>query len=132
MGKFGGLAVEAANLAMVEHQLGHIDRADSLAREALKIAVRREDEWMFPYLLSRLAAVATARDELVLGATLIGAAETMMSTQGTAWPPDERPHYEQTVTTLTASLGAKEFEIASDEGRSRSTKEAVRLALVTS
>ena len=132
MGKFGGLAVEAANLAMVEHQLGHIDRAHSLARESLEIAVRREDEWMFPYLLSRLAAVATARDQLTLGATLIGAAEKMMSTQGTAWPPDERPHYEQTVTTLKAGLGAKDFETASDRGRALSTKEAVRQALVTS
>lgn len=81
LGQYGGLAAEAANLAMVELQLGHIDQADSLARESLQIAVRREDAWMFPYLLSRLAAVATARDQLTLGATLIGAAQTMMNAQ---------------------------------------------------
>lgn len=130
LAQYGGIAAKAANLAMVEHQLGNLERAETLAVEALEIARRRDDNWMFPYLLSRLAAVAVERGELERGATPIGAAETMMEAQGAAWPPDERPHYEQTLTKLADTMGAAEFERARAEGRSLSTHESVQLALV--
>jgi len=129
LGQHGGIAAEAANLAMVEHQLGNLDRAGALAREALQIARQREDAWMFPYLLSRLAAVAVQRGDLQRAATLIGAAEAMMTAQGAAWPPDERPHYEQTITALTDAMGTADFEEARLEGHKLSSHEAVEVAL---
>ena len=86
LGSFAGVAGEAGNLSMVERQLGNLERADALAREALDIARQREDEWLFPYVISGLAAVATERGELQRAATLIGAAEAMMEAQGAAWP----------------------------------------------
>lgn len=83
---------------------------------------------MFPYLLSRLAAVAVARGDLRRAATLIGAAEAMITAQGAAWPPDERPHYEQTITMLT-DMGEADFEEARLEGHNLSAREAVEAAL---
>jgi tetratricopeptide (TPR) repeat protein len=127
--QYGGMAAEAANLAMVEHQLGNLDRADMLAREALAIALQREDEWMFPYLLSRLAAVDLERGELERSATLIGAAETMMRTQGAAWPPDEKPHYEKTIAALVEAMGTAEWEQARAGGQQLRPYEAVEIAL---
>jgi hypothetical protein len=117
---------------MVEHQLGNLGQADALAREALGIARQREDEWMFPYLLSRLAAVAVERGDLKRAATLIGAAEAMMTTQGAAWPPDERPHYEQTVAALTGAMGTADFEEARLGGHNLPVHEAVQAALTGS
>jgi non-specific serine/threonine protein kinase len=129
LGSYAGVASEAGNLSMVERQLGNLNRADALAREALEIARQREDEWLFPYALNGPAAVATERGELERGATLIGAAEAMMESQGTAWPPDERPHYEHTVATLTVAMGEAEFERLRAAGQSLGSREAVDYAL---
>jgi hypothetical protein len=120
--------VESANLSMVERQLGNLDRAEELARESLEIARRREDEWMYPYTLSSLAAVAVERGEHERAATLIGAAESMMAAQNAAWPPDERPHYEQTVARLSEEMGDG-FERVRIEGRALGSDAAVELAL---
>ena len=89
LGQYGGIAAEAANLAMVEHQLGNFDRA----------------------------------------ATLVGAAEAMMTAQGTAWPPDERPHYELTIAKLVEAMGPAGLAQARAEGRKLRSEEAVKLAL---
>jgi hypothetical protein len=131
LGQFGGIAAEASNLSMVERQLGNLEQAQALAREALGIARRREDEWMFPYLLSGLAAIGAERGELERAAILLGAAEAMMAAQGAAWPPDERPQYERTIATLSAAMGEAEFERARADGQSVSADEALDLALAT-
>lgn len=128
LGNYLAVSSEAANLSMVERQLGNLDRAEALAREALEIARQREDEWMFPYVLSGLAAVALERGEHERAAVLIGAAESMMEAQNAAWPPDERPHYERTVTALTDAMG-DEFERARGSGRALASPQAVELAL---
>jgi tetratricopeptide (TPR) repeat protein len=129
LGSYAGVASEAGNLSVVERQLGNLERADVLAREALDIALRREDEWLFPYAVSGLAAVATERGEFERAATLVGAAEAMMEAQGAAWPPDERPHYERTVAKLAEAMGRVEFERVRTAGQSLASREAVDFAL---
>ena len=99
------ISSEASNLGMVERQLGNLDVAEALVREAMEIAERRGDEFMKPFTLSGLAAVATERGKFERAATLIGAAEAIMEAQGAAWPPDERPHYDRVVATLTEAMG---------------------------
>ena len=106
------IASEAGNLSMVERQLGDLDAADALAREALEISVRTGDEFMRPFAISGLAAIALERGQLERAATLIGAAEAIMEAQKMAWPPDELPHYERTLAILQESLDAVEFERA--------------------
>jgi tetratricopeptide (TPR) repeat protein len=126
---FGGISMEAGNLSMVERQLGNLDRADALAREALGIYHERGDEWAMPYGISGLAAIAAERGELERAAMLVGAAEAMMESQGAAWPPDERVHYERMLTLLPGEMGAGDFDRARAIGHAMSPDEAVDFAL---
>jgi tetratricopeptide (TPR) repeat protein len=123
------IASEAANLSMVERQLGNLDAAESLVREALEISEAIGDKFITPFAFSGLASIATERGEHARAATLVGAAERLMEEQHMAWPPDERPHYERLLADLPASMGADEFERARASGRSISTSAAVDLAL---
>jgi hypothetical protein len=129
VGNYAAIGMESGNLSMVERQLGNLERADELAREALGIYDRRGDHWAMPYGISGIAAVATERGALERAATLIGAAESMMEREGAAWPPDERPHYERTVATLAKAMGSADFERARAAGRSMTPSEAVDFAL---
>jgi tetratricopeptide (TPR) repeat protein len=122
------ISSEASNLSMVERQLGNLDAAEALVREAMEIAERRGDEFMKPFTLSGLAAVATERGKFERAATLIGAAEAIMEAQGAAWPPDERPHYERVVATLTEAMGS-EFDRVRAAGRAMTSSEAASFAL---
>jgi non-specific serine/threonine protein kinase len=123
------ISSEASNLSMVERQLGNLDAAERLVREALEIAERRGDEFMKPFALSGLAAIARDRRQFDRAATLVGAAETMMETRDAAWPPDERPHYERTVSDLTTAMGPAAFGKRREAGRAMSSSSAVRFAL---
>jgi tetratricopeptide (TPR) repeat protein len=120
---------EAANLSMVERQLGNLDGADALAREALRIAEARGDEFLKPFAMSGLASIAFERAEHVRAATLVGAAETIMERHSMAWPPDERPHYERLLSVLPAAMGASAFDAARAAGAALTTDDAVALAL---
>lgn len=135
LGNYVGVSSEAGNLSAVERQLGNLGRAGglspALAREALDIDQRREDEWALPYSLNALAAIALDRGDLDRAATLLGTAEAMMEAQGATWPPDERPHYDRTVVSLTEEMGSAEFEMARAVGHSMTSREAVALALAT-
>jgi non-specific serine/threonine protein kinase len=123
------VASEASNLSMVERQLGSLDAAESLAREALEICVRIGDEFTRPFAISGLAAIATERRQFERAAVLVGAAETIMATQHMAWPPDERPHYERMLRDLPEAMGTAEFERARAAGRAMAPGEAVEVAL---
>jgi tetratricopeptide (TPR) repeat protein len=123
------VASEASNLSMVERQLGNLDEAEALAREALQIGERIGDQFTKPFAISGLAAIATQRSEFDRAATLVGAAEAIMEAQNMAWPPDERPHYERMLADLPAAMGSDGFDRARGRGRSMSADEAVEFAL---
>jgi tetratricopeptide (TPR) repeat protein len=127
-GNQAAVAVEASNLSMVERQLGHLDEADARAREALEIARQRGDEWIIPYVLNGLAATALEREDFERAARLIGAAEGIMEAQHASWPPDERPHYERTLSRLTQEMGTQETARARDAGRALPIHETLDLA----
>ena len=122
-------AFRVANLSMVERQLGELDAAEALAREALEIEARTGDRFTTPFAISGLASIANERGEFDRAATLVGAAESIMEAQGMAWPPDERPHYERLLAILPAVNGPQQFERARDRGRGMSISEAVAFAL---
>ena len=124
------VASEAANLSMVERQLGNLEAAAELDREALVVGRRIGDEFTKPFAIAGLAAIATERQEYERAATLLGAAETMMEAQHMEWPPDERPHYERMLADLPEAMGVAEFERARSAGQSMSPTEAVEMALM--
>jgi tetratricopeptide (TPR) repeat protein len=123
------VASEASNLSMVERQLGDLDEAEALAREALQIGERIGDQFTKPFAISGLAAIATQRAQFERAATLVGAAEAIMEAQNMAWPPDERPHYERMLADLPAAMGSEGFDRARGRGRSMSASEAVEFAV---
>jgi tetratricopeptide (TPR) repeat protein len=124
------IASEAANLSMVERQLGNLETAETLEREALEIEQQTGDQFTTPFAISGLAAIATERREFERAATLVGAAEAIMEAQHMAWPPDERPHYERLLATLPAAMGPEAFELARAGGHAMHASEAVDFALV--
>ena len=123
------IASEAANLSMVERQLGELDAAEALAREALEIEARTGDQFTTPFAISGLASIATERSQFERAATLVGAAESIMESQGMAWPPDERPHYEHLLTVLPEEMGVETFEEARNRGGALTVGDAVAFAL---
>lgn len=123
------VASEAANLSMVERQLGHLDEAEALDREALEICVRIGDQFTRPFAISGLAAIATERSQYERAATLVGAAESIMEAQAMAWPPDERPHYERMLAVLPEAMGEAAFEQARSAGRALSADQLIAYAL---
>jgi non-specific serine/threonine protein kinase len=123
------IASEAANLSMVERQLGNLETAETLEREALEIEQQTGDQFTTPFAISGLAAIATERREFERAATLVGAAEAIMAAQHMAWPPDERPHYERLLADLPAGMGSEAFELVRSRGHSMTPSEAVDFAL---
>ena len=123
------IASEAANLSMVERQLGELDAAERLAREALEIEARTGDQFTTPFAISGLASIATERRQFELAATLVGAAESIMEAQGMAWPPDERPHYERLLIVVPDAMGVEAFKEARQRGRAMTLGNAVAFAL---
>jgi tetratricopeptide (TPR) repeat protein len=123
------IASEAANLAMVERQLGNLDAAETLTRDALGLSEAIGDRFITPFAFSGLASIAVERGEFERAASLVGAAETLMEAQHMAWPPDERPHYEHLLEVLPESMGEDAFERARATGASMPTQQAIDLAL---
>jgi tetratricopeptide (TPR) repeat protein len=123
------IASEAANLGMVERQLGNLDGAEALEFEALEIERRTGGRFTTPFAMSGLASIATERGDPVRAAVLVGATEAIMEAQHMAWPPDERPHYERLLATLPVAMDPDEFERLRGRGRAMGVDQAVDFAL---
>jgi len=128
-GNFATVGIECNNLSMVERQLGNIEGAEALAREALQISSRRGDGLAISWNLNGLAAVAAHRRDFERAATLLGAADAAMEDAGGAWPPDELVHYQRTVGAATEALGATPFQTVRALGHSMTTDQAIDFAL---
>jgi hypothetical protein len=121
--------VEAGNLSMVERQLGNLDGAEALAREAVEIVARRGNELAIPWMINSLAAVTAAKGAHNRAATLLGAADALIASAGGAWPPDELAQHEQTTGVLIEAMGQAEFERVHAVGHSMKAGDAVDYAL---
>lgn len=124
------VAAEAGNLSVVERQLGNLDRATELVLESLQLSESRGDDWMRPYQMNSLASIAAARNDFERAAKLLGAAAGMMERMGTAWPPDEKPHFERTRFETQAALAPNAFEHAWSEGEHMSVEQLLKTAFV--
>ena len=121
--------VESANLSMVERQLGHLDDAEALSRDALRIVSDRGDQLAIPWVLNGLAAVTAAKGDHERAATLLGMAEAMLERAGGEWPPDEREQYEGTIAVLSASLTPAALDQARRAGSEMTVEHGVAYAL---
>ena len=125
------VAVESANLSMVERKLGNLDGAEALSLEALRTVSRQGDEMAIPWVINGLSAVTAAQGRLQRAATLIGIAESLLAQAGGEWPADEREQYEGALAIVTAGLAPAELATARASGAAKSLDDAVAYALAT-
>ncbi len=97
--------------------------------ESLRIAHRLGDTWLIPYCLNSLAAIAVATRDYERAATLLSAADRMVTEQGAAWPPDEGPHFEHSRAAAAQALDPAAFERAWSAGQAFAVDQAVSYAL---
>jgi tetratricopeptide (TPR) repeat protein len=126
---------EASNLSMVERQLGNLDRAEQLSREALALGARRRDDMAIAWLLNGLAAVTAAKARVAdegweRAATLNGLAASLLERAGGEWPADERAQYEETLVALRAALSPEVMDRARERGATMTTDEGVAYAML--
>jgi tetratricopeptide (TPR) repeat protein len=121
--------VESSNLSMVERQLGNLDEAAALSREALAIVGRQGDGLGIPWVMNGLAAVTAAQGDDERAATLLGMAESLLARAGGEWPPDEREQYDGTLSTLQSRMTPEALERARAAGGSMSVDDALAYAL---
>jgi tetratricopeptide (TPR) repeat protein len=122
------IAIESANLSMVERQLGHPEDADALAIESLATFHRLGDHLAASWAANSVAATAAALGRLERAATMLGFAEAGIERAGGEWPPDERQQREGTIATLEAGLQPGALEAARSAGRAMGTEEGVAFA----
>ena len=120
---------ESANLSMVERQLGNLDRAEELSRQAVDTVTAREHDLYLGWTLNGLAAVAAVKGESVRAATVMGAAASLLERGGGEWPPDELEQFKETEATLQRALPPAELDHARTEGAAMSREQAVAYAL---
>jgi tetratricopeptide (TPR) repeat protein len=120
---------ESANLSMVERQLGNLDRAEELSRQAVATETAREHDLYLGWTLNGLAAVTAAKGELVRAATVLGAAASLLERAGGEWPPDELEQFKETEATMQRALPPAELDHARIEGAAMSREQAVAYAL---
>jgi hypothetical protein len=116
-------------MSMVERQLGAMDRAEALSRDALAIVYRRNDAMGIPWVLNGLAAVTAAKGDVERAATLNGLAAALLEAAGGEWPPDEREQYDGTLAAVAAGLSPDDVEHARAAGAAMSVDEGVAWAL---
>jgi predicted ATPase/DNA-binding CsgD family transcriptional regulator len=120
-----GTAASLALLARVTVHQGEFTAARVLYEESLTITREIGDKLNTASCLEGLAGVAAAQEDPTWAAHLLGAAESMRATIGTAIPPVERPLYERSVATTRAQLGEKAYAQALIEGRSMTPEQAL-------
>jgi tetratricopeptide (TPR) repeat protein len=130
----GGVAFvvwsESANLSMVERQLGNLDRAEELSRQAVDTETAREHDLYLGWTLNGLAAVTAAKGEAVRAATILGAAAALLQRGGGEWPPDELEQFEETDAALGRVLPPGDLDRSRAQGAAMSREQAVAYALL--
>lgn len=120
---------ESANLSMVERQLGNLERAEQLSRQALDTETAREHDIYLAWTLNGLAAVLAAKADSTRAVTVLGAAASMLERGGGEWPPDELEQYQETEAALRRSVPPRAFDQAHADGVAMTREQAVGFAL---
>jgi hypothetical protein len=121
--------VEASNLSIVERKLNHLDSAEALSRDALRIVVRKNDQMAIPWVINGLAAVTAAKGHIDRAAQLLAIAESLLARAGGEWPADEREQYETTLTAVSAALPSAGLDRLRADAKAMSLDQATAAAL---
>ena len=112
--------------SQAERAAGNLMRADALAREAVEFDWKQGDRRALWLDLGHLAAIAVDRREFDRAATLLAAADTLVTDIG---PSEAGNDAEATRAMLAAAMDPAELERAQRSGRAMSAADAAGFAL---
>ena len=124
-----GLTVPLKNLALLATSQRQYERALAYCREALAILRPLNEHWMVAYTLEVVATAKCLNGHYTDATQLLGAAERLRRSAGTAWPKNRMSDYERMLQTLRTSLSEEEFSHAWETGRALSREEAIAAAM---
>lgn len=124
LGDERGVARSLMHLADLALQQGDRPRAKELHRQCLRIRQGLRDMPGMASAMEKLAWVL-APDSAEEAARLLGAAEALRASINAPMPPTALADYEETVRTISSSVGPEAFEELRLQGRSMDADEAV-------
>lgn len=113
-------AMSLCNLAGATRSAGDLERAATLYPMALRLCKELDFTDGIADCLAGLACIAAAREDFVLAARLLGAAEALSQASGQRLMPWDHADYELAVERTRRSLGGATFTAQSAEGRGMS------------
>jgi len=129
MGNKLGIAYSLGNLANITREQGDFAAAHLLFAESLTLRMELNDQLGIAVLLSAMAEMAVAEEDLTRAICLAAATETLLTSISGALQPDERTQQEKTIATVREALGEPAFQSTWEAGQRLTMKEAVELAL---
>ena len=127
LGDAAGVSRAAHNLAQSMIASGEFARAGELLSEALSQSNDIGDDQMRAVVLAALTSLSAASGPSGTAATLYGASQAEIEAAGVILEPIDGNSFREAETALRASLGAKQFELATARGRSMGRAEQERL-----
>jgi len=121
---WANLAQLKINVAAYSLAVGHVDEADSAARNALAIGRQIGEPMVVAATYQLFAGIATAHRDFARAARLLGASDAQLAT-GQPRPFTEQWVYDWTLEHLRCSLQENEFEELLAEGRTWNTDRAI-------
>jgi tetratricopeptide (TPR) repeat protein len=126
-----GIAYALRRLGLTRHHLGDREQAAALYRESLTLHRAMADPWETASLLSQLAALVGEYEHAEQVACLLGAAQGLYQSSGTAPQPHVREALDAVETQARTRLGAEAYGAIWEVGRRLSLSQAIEAGLAT-
>lgn len=127
---------DKGDLARLIHSLGYValhqedfERAGILFIESLAMFRKLGNKRGIVECLAGLAGLGARQGQPERAATLLGAAETLLSATGAAWWPADRVQLERNRTFMQTALGQQKYESAWESGTGMTLDQAIAYAL---
>ena len=116
------------NLGYIAHHEGEFELAESQFRKSPAMFRRLGNRRGIAESLAGLAGLETRQGATQWGATLLGAAESLLLSTGGAWWPADRVEVERNRDMMKSALGAEEFAQAEKTGAAMNMDQAIAFA----
>jgi hypothetical protein len=126
-----GIAYTLRRLGLTRDHMGDREQAAALYRESLLLHRAMADPWETASLLSQLAALVGEYEHAEQVARLLGAAQGLYQSSGTAPQPHVREALDAVETQARTRLGAEAYKALWEAGRRLSLSQAIEEGLAT-
>ncbi len=125
-----GIAASIGTLGWATLRRGDYEQAAEMLSESITIRKELEDKGGTAWCLEKFAEIEIAEGRPARAACLLGAAEALRQTIGTAVDISDRADYERSVRDIRTELGEAVFVEAWEEGRTMTFERAIAYAVV--